>query len=146
MDTVKQQQRKLLLRTFQLAAAVLAILAGGPAMAQERIRISSEWGNVTAELAENEAARSLTRMLPLTIEMRDHIRQEKTGNLPSPLPEVKRQQDFAAGTLGLWGPDDFVIYYKKGRVPQPGITILGDVKGDVSIFDRPGPSPFAWKR
>ena len=108
-------------------------------MAQERIRISSEWGNVTAELAENEAARSLTRMLPLTIEMRDHLRQEKTGNLPSPLPEVKRQQDFAAGTLGLWGPDDFVIYYKKGRVPQPGITILGYVKGDVSIFDRPGP-------
>ena len=25
------------------------------------------------------------RMLPLTIEMRDHLRQEKTGDLPSPL-------------------------------------------------------------
>ena len=39
----------------------------GPAMAQERIRISSEWGNVTAELAGNDATRSLIRMLPLTI-------------------------------------------------------------------------------
>jgi hypothetical protein len=107
-------------------------------MAQERIQISSEWGNVSAELADNAAARSLIKMLPITIEMSDHLRQEKTGNLPSPLPEVLRQRDFAAGTLGLWGPDHFVIYYRKGRVPQPGIVILGKVTGDVSIFDRPG--------
>ena len=32
-------------------------------MAQERIRISSDWGNVTAELADNAAARSLIQML-----------------------------------------------------------------------------------
>jgi hypothetical protein len=120
------------------AAATLAILSSGSTMAQERIQISSEWGNVSAELADNAAARSLIKMLPITIEMSDHLRQEKTGNLPSPLPEVPRQQDFAAGTLGLWGPDHFVIYYRKGRVPQPGIVILGKVTGDVSIFDRPG--------
>src|SRR5947209_1643981 len=108
------------------------------AMAQERIRISSDWGNVTAELVDNDATRSLVRILPLTIHMQDHLRQEKTGNLPSPLPEVPRQLDFAVGTLGLWGPDHFVIYYRKGRVPQPGIVILGHVIGDVSIFDRPG--------
>ncbi|MCK1595303.1 hypothetical protein IVB01_10785 [Bradyrhizobium sp. 164] len=108
-------------------------------MAQERIGISSEWGNVTAELSDNNAARSLVSMLPLTIEMSDHLRQEKTGSLPSPLPEVSRQRDFEVGTLGLWGPDHFVIYYRKGRVPQPGIVILGNVIGDVSVFDRPGP-------
>ena len=60
-------------------------------------------------------------MLPLTIEMRDHLRQEKTGNLPSPLPAVERQLDFSAGTLGLWSSNHFVIYYRDGRVPQPGI-------------------------
>jgi hypothetical protein len=120
---------------------VLIITLGliGPAMAQERIQISSDWGEVTAELADNEATRSLVQMLPLTIEMRDHLRQEKTGNLPSPLPEVERQLDFSAGTLGLWSSDHFVIYYSDGRVPQPGIILLGRVTDDVSIFDRPGP-------
>jgi hypothetical protein len=108
-------------------------------MAQQRVLISSEWGNVIADLANNEAARSLSRQLPLTIEMRDHLRQEKTGNLPSSLPEIARQTPFSEGTLGLWSSDHFVIYYRDGRVPQPGITILGQVIDDVSIFDRPGP-------
>ena len=73
-------------------------------------------------------------MLPLTIEMRDHLRQEKTGNLPSPLPELPRQTEFSAGMLGLWGDDDFVIYYRSGRVPEPGIIVLGQVTGDLSMF------------
>ena len=108
-------------------------------MAQERILISSDWGKVTAELVDNSAARALAQMLPLTIEMRDHLRQEKTGNLPSPLPTIERQLEFSTGTLGLWSSDNFVIYYRDGHVPQPGIILLGRVTDDVSIFDRPGP-------
>ncbi|WHO82653.1 cyclophilin-like fold protein [Rhizobium leguminosarum] len=107
-------------------------------MADQRIVISSGWGKVTAELSTNNAAKALSQMLPLTIEMDDHLRQEKTGNLPSPLPAVTRQRDFSAGTLGLWSSDHFVIYYREGQVPPPGIIILGKVTGDVSIFDRPG--------
>jgi hypothetical protein len=108
-------------------------------MAQERVLISSDWGRVTAELIDNAATRALVRMLPLTTEMRDHLRQEKTGNLPSPLPQIERQLDFSTGTIGLWSSNHFVIYYRDGRVPQPGIILLGRVTGDVSIFDRPGP-------
>ena len=122
-----------------LTALVIALGLIGPAMAQERILISSDWGKVTAELVENDATRSLVQMLPLTVEMRDHLRQEKTGNLPSPLPAVERQLDFSKGTLGLWSSNHFVIYYRDGRVPQPGIILLGRVTDDVSIFDRPGP-------
>ncbi|HYI48528.1 MAG TPA: cyclophilin-like fold protein [Allosphingosinicella sp.] len=109
-------------------------------MTHRRILISFERGQVTAELMDNEATRALVRMLPVTIEMRDHLRQEKTGHLPSPLPEVQRQTDFSAGTLGLWGNDDFVIYYRNGRVPAPGIIVLGRVVGGVAIFDRSGPA------
>ena len=122
-----------------LNTVVITLGLVGPAMAQERILISSDWGEVTADLADNDAARSLARMLPLTIDMSDHLRQEKTGNLPSPLPEIARQRDFSTGMLGLWSSDHFVIYYRSGRVPQPGIIVLGQVTGDVSIFDRPGP-------
>jgi hypothetical protein len=123
-----------------LSARAFVITLGliGPTMAQERILISSDWGKVTAELADNDATRSLVRMLPITIDMRDHLRQEKTGNLPSALPAIERQLDFSIGTLGLWSSNHFVIYYRDGRVPQPGIVILGRVTGDVSIFDRPG--------
>src|SRR4051812_23912597 len=67
---------KLLLRAFVTTLGLI-----GPAMAQERILISSDWGKVNAELVDNNATRSLVQMLPLTIEMRDHLRQEKTGNL-----------------------------------------------------------------
>ena len=124
----------LLLRAFFITFGLI-----GPAMAQERILISSDWGKVTAELVDNDATRSLVQMLPLSIEMSDHLRQEKTGNLPSPLPVVERQLEFSTGTLGLWSSNHFVIYYREGRVPQPGIILLGRVSDDVSVFDRPGP-------
>lgn len=115
-------------------------------MVPQRVRISSDWGEVTAELADNKAAESLAQILPVTIEMKDHLRQEKTGDLPSPLPEQSRQRDFATGMLGLWSSDHFVIYYRSGRVPAPGIIVLGQVAGDVSIFDRPGPVTVTLKR
>jgi hypothetical protein len=41
------------MRLFQVAIAALTFLLMDQAMAQERIRISSSWGNVTAELADN---------------------------------------------------------------------------------------------
>lgn len=108
-----------------------------PTMSETRISIATDRGQVTAQLADNDAARALVGMLPLTIEMRDHLRQEKTGTLPSALPELPRQTGFSAGTLGLWGDRDFVIYHRNGRVPEPGIVVLGRVIGDLSMFEGP---------
>jgi len=116
-----------------LGATSLALGMSGGAMAQERISILSEWGEVTATLADNDAAGALLDMLPVTIDMRDHLRQEKTGYMPSDLPELPRQRDYSTGTLGLWSSDHFVIYYSSGNVPAPGIIVLGQVTGDVSI-------------
>lgn len=120
-------------------AAILGLAAPLPAVAEERIRIASDWGTVIAELAGNATTSALLARLPLTIPMRDHLRQEKTGTLPVSLPDGPRQRDFAAGTLGLWGNDDFVIYYRSGVVPGPGIVVLGTLRDDASVFDRPGP-------
>jgi hypothetical protein len=140
----REEKRPMIARTRHMPVTILAAIVfilglTGTLMAQERILISSEWGEVTAELADNDAARSLLRMLPITIQMRDHLRQEKTGNLPSPLKEVARQTHFSKGTLGLWTSDHFVIYYRDGQVPQPGIIILGQAVSNASIFDQPGP-------
>ena len=44
---------KLLLRAFVITLGLI-----GPAMAQERILISSDWGKVTAELVDKNATRS----------------------------------------------------------------------------------------
>ena len=128
-----------MLKSMIGAAIVTTFASTAPAMAGERVRISSDWGDVVAELVDNAATRRLVQMLPLSIPMRDHLRQEKTGRLPGPLPAADRQLDFAAGTLGLWGAGDFVIYYRSGRIPPPGIIMLGRVSGAVSIFDQPGP-------
>lgn len=127
-----------MLKSIIGAVVAAASFSAGSAMAQERIRISSDWGDVVAELTDNAAARRLVQMLPLTVPMRDHLRQEKTGRLPEALPSADRQVDFEVGTLGLWGPSDFVVYYRSGRAPSPGIVVLGRVTGDVSSFDRPG--------
>jgi hypothetical protein len=35
-------------------------------------------------LADNAATRALIEMLPIAIAMRDHLRQEKAGDLPAP--------------------------------------------------------------
>ncbi|WP_281034435.1 cyclophilin-like fold protein [Rhizobium leguminosarum] len=82
-----------------LGALLIAVGLGGPAAAEQRIVISSNWGQVTAELATNSAAKALVQMLPLTIEMDDHLRQEKTGNLPSPLPEPRVSAIFQRALL-----------------------------------------------
>ncbi|MCZ2498085.1 hypothetical protein GN316_15070 [Xylophilus sp. Kf1] len=121
--------------SWLLAAALLATT--GPTMAQARISITSGWANVEATLVDNAATRALLTMLPVTLQMRDHMRQEKTGQLPASLPAAPRQRGFSVGTLGLWGADDFVVYYAKGQVPLPGIVVLGTVEGDVSAFDHP---------
>ena len=128
--------RRFLTTTATASALTLGLM--GAVMAQQQIVISSEWGKVRAELVDNEATRTLVKMLPVTIAMRDHLRQEKTGDLASPLPASPRQTGFSKGTLGLWSADHFVIYYTDGRVPQPGIVILGQVTDNVSIFDRTG--------
>jgi hypothetical protein len=107
----------------------------GKTMPGREILIITDRGPLRAQLVDNEAARALARLLPLQIHMRDHLRQEKTGILPSALPEGERQVEFSVGTLGLWGDRDFVIYYDKGRVPPPGIVILGQVSSDLSQLD-----------
>ena len=94
-------------------------------MAQEQLLISSDWGNVTAELVDNEATRSLIQMLPLTVEMHDHLRQEKTGNLLA-LAGGRAATRFLDRHTGTWSSDHFVIYYRVMAALPASIILLAE--------------------
>lgn len=66
-----------------------------------------------AELANTKAAQELTALLPLTLEMQDHLSNEKFAELPKSLS----RQDQAvgrieAGDIMLWGGDTLVVFYE----------------------------------
>ncbi|AIZ78596.1 hypothetical protein ACEE_02140 [Actinobacillus equuli subsp. equuli] len=71
-----------------------------------------------AELADTEAAQQLTELLPLTLEMQDHLRNEKFVELPKNLTTY----DHAVGSIQigdilLWQGNTLVIFYKSFDTP-----------------------------
>lgn len=97
---------------------------------------------VSATLNDSEAARDLAAMLPLSIQMRDHLRREKTGRIPRPLSErTQGSPTYEKGDLGYWRPGgNFVIFYRHDglTIPSPGIVLLGKIDSGAEVFDVPG--------
>ncbi len=116
----------------------IAILSGEGK--QIRIRMGNH--AITARLNDSEAARDFAAMLPLTIQMDDHLRREKTGIIPRSLSErTLGSSTYGLGDLGYWRPrNTFVIFYRQDglTIPGPGIVLLGKVDSGVEIFDVPG--------
>ena len=75
---------KLLVRAFAITLGLI-----GPAMAQQRVLISLDWGKATAELMDNNATRALIR-----------------------IARRRAATRFSTGPLGLWSSNHFVIYYR----------------------------------
>jgi len=98
---------------------------------------------VTATLNNSEAARDLVSVLPLSIQMRDHLRREKTGPIPRLLSErTQGSPTYDKGDLGYWRPGgNFVIFYRHDglTIPSPGIVLLGKIGSGAEILDVPGP-------
>jgi hypothetical protein len=108
----------------------------------QRIRIRMDDQTVTATLNDGEAARDLVSMLPVSIQMRDHLRREKTGRIPRPLSErTQGSPTYEKGDLGFWRPGgNFVIFYRHDglTIPSPGIVLLGKLDSGAEVFDVPG--------
>jgi hypothetical protein len=140
---------KIVILSGVMAAAVCIAITSVPLMtptaaAQEgkQIRIRMADRAITARLNDSEAARVFASMLPLTIQMDDHLRREKTGIIPRPLSErTPGSRTYELGDLGYWRPrNTFVIFYRQDglAIPGPGIVLLGKVDAGVEIFDVPG--------
>lgn len=87
-----------------------------------------------AQLTDTAATRDLAAQLPVTIDMVDHGRVEKTGPLPSPL-SVAGQPDGAdpdVGDLGYYAPGNDLVLYYGDQSYFPGIVILGRLDGDAA--------------
>jgi hypothetical protein len=79
---------------------------------------------VNATLDDSEAARDLAAMLPLSIDIDDHLRRETTGAMPKPLSErTPGSRTYERGDLGYWRPrNTFVIFCRQDgleTVPRP---------------------------
>ena len=124
-------------------SASLGMATAAAAADEHRIRIRMGDQTVAATLNNSEAARDLVAMLPVSIQMRDHLRREKTGRIPKPLSErTQGSPTYAKGDLGYWRPGgNFVIYYRHDglTIPSPGIVLLGKIDAGAEVFDLPGP-------
>lgn len=66
-----------------------------------------------AELADTKAAQELTALLPLTLEMQDHLNNEKFAELPKSLTRSESPVGrIEAGDIMLWGGDTLVVFYE----------------------------------
>jgi hypothetical protein len=123
-------------------SASLGMETAASAAEEHRIRIRMGDQTVTATLNDSEAARDLASMLPLPIQMRDHLRREKTGRIPKPLSErAQASATYEKGDLGYWRPGgNFVIFYRHDglTIPSPGIVVLGKLDAGAEVFDIPG--------
>ncbi len=67
----------------------------------------------SAELADTKAAQELTALLPLTLEMQDHLSNEKFAELPKSLTRSDSAVGrIEAGDIMLWSGDTMVIFYE----------------------------------
>lgn len=97
---------------------------------------------IPATLADNEAAREFTAMLPLTITMHDLFNREKFGPLPGAISgRGTRTRAYEVGDMICWapGPDLAIFHRHDGQKIRGGFHVLGRLDGDAQEFRVPGP-------
>jgi hypothetical protein len=78
-----------------------------------KIQIKVGTNTFTATLADNATAKAFVEMLPLSMNMTDHLRNEKYYDLPNSLPtDTFRPGTIRTGDILLWGARTLVLFYK----------------------------------
>lgn len=96
-------------------------------LSAKKINIQVGSRTFTATLADNPAVTALLPLLPLTLEMADFNRNEKTGQLPQKLPtQIYSPGTIHLGDILLWRDNTFVIFYETFTSPY-SYTRLGKI-------------------
>lgn len=78
-----------------------------------QIKITIGSAVFTASLADNPAAEAFRAMLPLTVDMNEHNRNEKYSDLPDRLPAAAvHPGTIQKGDIMLFGSSTLVLFYK----------------------------------
>ena len=99
-----------------------------------KIQITINSQRFEATIFDSAAGRDLVAQLPLTVNMVDHGKVEKTGPLPAPL-SLDGQPDGAdpdVGDVGYYAPGNNLVLYYGDQSYYPGIVIIGRLDGDAA--------------
>jgi hypothetical protein len=101
------------------------------------MKISVENFTFTAQLEENDTAKGLINLLPMTINM-SAMTHEKYYNLPTILPtDVKNVGKIEAGDIMLWGNNCLVIFYESFSTTY-SYTRIGKIKDITNLISALG--------
>lgn len=109
----------------------MLVLATGQLMAEEGGSVRLEIGGrtFTATLEDNEAARVLCDILPLSLDFRDYGGFEKVASLPRRLPSQDRQMRTSAGDIVLYLSNQIVVFYGGNSWSYTKLGHIDDVEG-----------------
>lgn len=92
----------------------------------------------STELADTQAAKELTALLPLTLEMQDHLSNEKFAELPKDLSRNDQAVGrIEAGDIMLWGGNTLVVFYESFQSSYR-YTKLGKIKNTAQLKNAVG--------
>lgn len=116
----------------------MLILAMAQLMAEEGGSVILEIGGrtFTATLEDNEAARALCDMLPLTLDFNDYGGFEKVASLPRRLPSQDRQMRTSAGDIVLYLSNQIVVFYGGNSWSYTKLGHIDDVEGLIEALGR----------
>ena len=128
------------MRKTGLLSLLLSIFMIPNAAAENTVKYRGNTMNITigqstfsAELADTKAAQELTALLPLTLEMQDHLSNEKFAELPKALSRNDQAVGrIEAGDIMLWGGNTLVVFYESFQSSYR-YTKLGKIKNTAQL-------------
>ncbi|KAA0108875.1 cyclophilin-like fold protein [Mycolicibacterium sp. P1-5] len=100
------------------------------------IRVRVNGTTIAGTIRHNPTGADLLRKLPVTVRVRDHNRQEKTGPLPAPLTMDGMPSGDApkAADIGYFAPGNDLVFYYTDAPYWSGIARIGRLDGDLSVL------------
>ncbi|MHA7116934.1 cyclophilin-like fold protein [Pseudomonas promysalinigenes] len=130
-----------LAHTFPASASDFQTAKSGEAKAQQerpRIQMSVGERHYKIRLADTEAARAFSSLIPLTLEMADLNSNEKYVDLAVSLPkDASVPGTIKAGDVMLYGSKTLVVFYKTFNTPY-SYTLIGNIENPDGLMQMLG--------